>query len=49
MAALLDAHETPMLPAEAQRELRRILAARTEYAPDDPRIERVFRHPWKDR
>jgi trimethylamine--corrinoid protein Co-methyltransferase len=49
MAALLDAHETPMLPAEAQRELRRILAARTEYAPDDPRIERVYRHPWKDR
>ena len=49
MKALLDAHETPMLPAEAQRELRRILAARTGYSPDDPRIERVFRHPWKDR
>lgn len=49
MAALLDAHEAPMLPAEAQRELRRILTQRTGYAPGDPRIERVFRHPWKDR
>lgn len=48
MKELLDKHEPMGLPAEAQRELRRILAARTEYSPNDPRIERVFRHPWKD-
>jgi trimethylamine--corrinoid protein Co-methyltransferase len=48
MKEILDAHEAPTLPAEVQREFRRILAARTGYAENDPRIERAFRHPWKD-
>jgi trimethylamine--corrinoid protein Co-methyltransferase len=47
MKTLLDAHETVMLPAEAQKELRRILVARTGYAENDPRIDIAFRHPWK--
>ncbi|HXH28057.1 MAG TPA: trimethylamine methyltransferase family protein [Candidatus Polarisedimenticolia bacterium] len=47
MKELLDKHEVDPLPAEVQKELRRILAKRTEFAPDDPRIEGVFRHPWK--
>ena len=47
MKALLDAHEPAPLSAEVQKELRRILVARTEFAENDPRIEGVFRHPWK--
>lgn len=47
MKDLLDKHEVDPLPAEVQRELRRILVQRTEFAPNDPRIEGVFRHPWK--
>jgi trimethylamine--corrinoid protein Co-methyltransferase len=47
MKLLLDKHETTMLPDDVQKELRKILVARTDYAPNDPRIEGVFRHPWR--
>src|SRR5262249_31689022 len=47
MKEILDKHETPMLTDHVQKELRRILVARTEYAENDPRIEGVFRHPWR--
>jgi trimethylamine--corrinoid protein Co-methyltransferase len=49
MKTLLDAHEvaTP-LPEPVQKELRRLLCKRTGFAENDPRIERVFRHPWRD-
>ncbi len=49
MKLLLDNHEPPALTAEVQKELRNILVRRTGFAPNDPRIEGVFRHPWKDR
>jgi len=48
MKELLDKHEPPVLPAEVQKELRRLLVKRTGFADNDPRIEGVFRHPWKD-
>jgi hypothetical protein len=44
---LLDKHEPTPLAPEVQKELRRLLVERTEFAPNDPRIEGVFRHPWK--
>jgi len=47
MKALLDQHEPQPLSPEVRKELRRILVARTEFADNDPRIEGVFRHPWK--
>ncbi|MBI4168441.1 MAG: trimethylamine methyltransferase family protein [Acidobacteria bacterium] len=47
MKDLLDKHEVDALPAEVQRELRRILVQRTGFAANDPRIEGVFRHPWR--
>ncbi|MFQ5876511.1 MAG: trimethylamine methyltransferase family protein [Acidobacteriota bacterium] len=47
MRELLDRHEVDPLPAEVQRSFRRILARRTGYAEDDPRIEGVFRNPWR--
>jgi len=47
MKALLDKHETPELPAESRKELRRLLTKRTGFADNDPRIEGVFRHPWR--
>ncbi len=47
MKLLLDKHEVPMLPTEVQKELRSLLAKRTGFDPNDPRIETVFRHPWK--
>ena len=47
MKTLLDQHQHAVLPTEVQKELRRILVARTEFAENDPRIEGVFRHPWK--
>ncbi len=47
MKELLDKHEVEPLPPEVQKEIRKILARRTEFAPDDPRIEGVFRHPWR--
>ena len=47
MKKLLDEHEHDALPDEVQQELRRILVKRTDYAPNDPRIEGVFRHPWR--
>jgi trimethylamine--corrinoid protein Co-methyltransferase len=48
MKALLDKHEIEPLPADVQKVFRRILAKRTEYAENDPRIEGVFRHPWRE-
>ena len=48
MKELLDKHEPAVLPAEVQKELRRLLVKRTGFADNDPRIEGVFRHPWKD-
>ena len=47
MKALLDKHEVNMLPDDVQKELRRILVKRTEFPENDPRIEGVFRHPWR--
>lgn len=47
MKALLDKHETPELPPESRKELRRLLTKRTGFADNDPRIEGVFRHPWR--
>jgi trimethylamine--corrinoid protein Co-methyltransferase len=47
MKALLDQHEPQPLSPEVRKELRRILVARTEFDENDPRIEGVFRHPWK--
>jgi trimethylamine--corrinoid protein Co-methyltransferase len=47
MKALLDKHEVNLLPDDVQKELRRILVKRTEFADNDPRIEGVFRHPWR--
>ncbi|HEU4401408.1 MAG TPA: trimethylamine methyltransferase family protein [Candidatus Polarisedimenticolia bacterium] len=47
MKELLDKHEPPSVPAEVQRELRRLLVERTGFSGNDPRIEAVFRNPWK--
>jgi trimethylamine--corrinoid protein Co-methyltransferase len=47
MKDLLDKHEPPRLPDDVLKELRSILVKRTEFAPNDPRIEGVFRNPWK--
>jgi trimethylamine--corrinoid protein Co-methyltransferase len=47
MKLLLDSHENDPLPDDVQKELRRILVKRTGYAENDPRIEGVFRHPWR--
>ena len=47
MKELLDRHEVPELPAEVKKTFRRILVDRTGYANNDPRIEGVFRHPWR--
>ncbi len=47
MKALLDKHETPELSPESRKELRRLLTKRTGFADNDPRIEGVFRHPWR--
>ena len=44
---LLDNHDSEPLPADVQKELRRILVERTGYPSNDPRIEGVFRHPWR--
>jgi len=49
MKVLLDKHDPASPPPEAQKALRRLLAKRTGFADNDPRIERVFRNPWKDR
>ena len=48
MKELLDKHEPPTLPAEVQKELRRLLCKRTGYSENDWRIQTVFRHPWKE-
>ncbi len=48
MKELLDAHEVEPLPREVRKALRDVLVERTGYAPDDPRVEGVFRHPWRD-
>ena len=47
MKSLLDAHQVNAPPAEVQRELRRLLVKRTGFPENDPRVEAVFRHPWK--
>ncbi len=47
MKLLLDKHEVAMLSDDVQKELRRLLVKRTEFSENDPRIEGVFRHPWK--
>lgn len=47
MKELLDKHEVPALPPEVQKTFRRILVDRTGYDNNDPRIEGVFRHPWR--
>jgi trimethylamine:corrinoid methyltransferase-like protein len=47
MKELLDKHEPTPLAPEVQKELRRLLVERTEFDTNDPRIEGVFRHPWK--
>jgi trimethylamine--corrinoid protein Co-methyltransferase len=47
MKELLDKHDVPALPADVQKTFRKILVARTGYADNDPRIEGVFRHPWR--
>jgi len=48
MRSLLDKHEVPEVPADVQKELRRLLCERTGFAPNDPKIEGVFQHPWKE-
>jgi len=48
MRRLLDTHEVTPPPAEVQKELRRLLCERTGFAPNDPKIEGVFQHPWKE-
>ena len=35
-------------PKEVQDELRRLLCERTGFAANDPKIEGVFQHPWKE-
>ena len=47
MKLLLDNHEVDPLPDEVQKELRKLLAKRTGFSENDPRIEGVFRHPWR--
>jgi len=47
MKELLDKHEVDHPSPEAQKELRRLLVKRTGFGENDPRIEAVFRHPWK--
>jgi trimethylamine--corrinoid protein Co-methyltransferase len=47
MKFLLDKHEPAPLAPEVLKELRRLLVERTEFSENDPRIEGVFRHPWK--
>jgi trimethylamine--corrinoid protein Co-methyltransferase len=48
MKLLLDKHDPLSPPPEARNELRRLLAKRTGFAANDPRIDRVFRDPWRD-
>jgi trimethylamine--corrinoid protein Co-methyltransferase len=48
MRKLLDTHEIEPPPAEVQKELRRLLCERTGFSPNDPKIEGVFQHPWKE-